>query len=100
MNQICNNKCRTTTYTPQQSRQSENPCSTGDHDEEVKDKEDGRIPKSGAGEDERGVRMSKTRRGEKGKGHKEGRLAGGAPPFCGQSLLRRANKWVAGFGLL
>ena len=33
----------------------------------AKDKEDGRIQKSCAGEDERGVRMSKTRRGEKGK---------------------------------
>ena len=39
----------------------------------AKDKEDGRIQKSGAGEDERGVRMSKTRRGENGKRNKEGR---------------------------
>ena len=36
MNQICNNKCRTTTYPPQQSRQSGNPCSTGDDNERSK----------------------------------------------------------------
>ena len=67
MNQICNRTHHN------KSGNQEIRVALGAMTRGAKDKEDGRIQKSGSGEDDRGVRMSKTRRGEKGKGNKEAR---------------------------